>query len=141
MLREVWTCCQFEQKRCCFAEVFFENSSMQDYLLLGGESIKLASEFVQVSVDCSSSSPGCSFESGVLHEMSYTIMVTVLISCTAFNTQCTVACCRIATLYSVLQSIWCFSCQHYFLRGEQIRLTSSARKPGPAFVEILCLRK
>ena len=63
------------------AEVFLQYSGMEYDLLLCGESIELATQFIKVTVYDRSTSVLCAFEDGVFYEMCYAIVEPLFISC------------------------------------------------------------
>jgi hypothetical protein len=112
MFRESRAGCQFQKKRGRLAQILLKDSGMKDYFLLGSECIQLTSEPVKITVYDRSASMLCSLEYGVLDEMGYTSVVSLLVSCSALDAQCAVSYGRSASLYCILQSAVCFSTPH-----------------------------
>ena len=114
---------------------------MKDDLLLGCKGVEFTAKTVQISVDYGSAPLLRTFEYGMFDKMGNTIMVAHFVSRTAFYAQGTIRYGRVAFPYCILQSAGCPSAYHYFFLGAVILFTSSARKPAPNFLDILCLRK
>ena len=114
---------------------------MKHYLLLCREGVELAAEPVEITVDYGSAPLRRALEYGMFDKMGDTVVVAHFISRTAFYAQGAICYGRVAFPDCVLQPAGCPSAYHYFFLGAVTLFTSSARKPAPNFLDILCLRK
>ena len=83
VLRKCCTGGQFEEESRCLREVFLQDGCVEDYLLLGCECVEFASQLVEVTIYYRGASVSCTFEYGVLHEMSDAAVVACFIPCSA----------------------------------------------------------
>ena len=82
---------QFEKECRRLRKIFLQDGGMEDDLFLCRKCIQFPSKAVKISVYDICTSVLCALEDGMLYEVGYSAVESLLIACAASYTQCAVA--------------------------------------------------
>ena len=129
---------QLEQQADGLPQVLLEHRGMQYNLFLGGVGVQFAAQAVQVAVDGRCFLTARAAEQRMLHEMSYSRGKARFLGGATADRQGAIGHRPTALANRVFKTAGGLAASH---RPLAIRLRSSARKPTPAWLEILWRRR